>query len=142
MFLHLERVLHRVQFVDTGQRASFELRPDGHGARADDQFVVGGGFDQPIRSAVRNGFPSDVDPLYRTASPDVDSFELSTMRQTVPVGRFAAEKEWETANAVVRKIVGKENADLCVWVYLSGAQGRTNSRVTSAYDSYAHGFPH
>jgi hypothetical protein len=128
-----ETVIHCMQKKHTRAFASGELGSHGLGAGRDDQAIIA---NRPLGSGVhkRDGSVWGVDTLRRMSSQYVEARKFGAVSETMPVGRFAAEKIRQAAYAEVGIVILNKDRDFCTRVQFLGAKRGAYSGVAAPND--------
>jgi hypothetical protein len=142
--LELQRVVHRVEHVDTWKVDAWTRWADGHRARGDDQAVVA------ERVSVAGG--PDLDDMIGRIDGERLVFEhephagrlefiAAAMREVPPICDLAAEQVRKAADAVVGEPIGDDNRDVDVGRKFADPYGSGDAGVASADDDDPHRAP-
>ena len=121
VFVDGKTILHRVEQENTGELPAVDPGLNRTRPCANEQFVVGQGAMAGAFNVDRNALGRHVDPDGAVPSAYGDAVELRAVGKTMPVQGLSAEKERQTADAVVGKVVLQQHSDLRIRIHFPGA---------------------
>ena len=98
-------------------------------------------FTTPAEFARLGDLHNRVDRLDRMVAQHADPLKFGAMRQVTPIGRFAAQKEGQPADAVVRVGVGQDDGGFGPALELTYSQRRADAGIAATDDQNVHGGP-
>ena len=129
-----KRIVHRVKGKYSRQINSRDFRKQRTSPGRDQQLIVRERFPTLLTINDFDSLCCRIDGDRCVPRQKLDSFELCSVGQLMPVRRFSTQEERQPADAEVRVAVGEDNSYCGTVVELTCPQSSTDSRIAATDD--------
>ncbi len=136
--MNSETIVHGVKGKYTRRLPTVDGRLDRAGPGSNDKPVIGQREEIFTYSTDIDGIGIGVDAGRQMTTAYFNALKFGSMREASPIGGFAAKKERQSTDAVVREIIRQQHRDFCPWIQFSRTKRRTDARIAATDDQQSH----